>query len=101
MAIGRRAAYIGRMTQYTLAQAETRLSELMDRALNGEGVVITRGKASVELKVVAQETTPAKPKRRSTKEEELGFLRFVRAIPKHVRRAAEAEVRAMRDEGEA
>jgi hypothetical protein len=73
----------------------------MDRALNGEGVVITRGKASVELKVVALEKKPPKPKRKSTAEDEAAFLRFARSIPEHVRRAAEAEVRAMRDEGEA
>lgn len=89
------------MARYTLAQAETRLSELMDRALNGEGVVITRGKARVELTVVAPEKRQPKPQRRSTTEDEAAFLRFARSIPEHVRRAAEAEVRAMRDEGEA
>jgi len=100
MAIERRADYSARMTRYTLAQAETRLSELMDRALNGEGVVITRGKASVELKVVTPEKTPAKPKRRWTKEEEIEWLRAVRARFTPAKTDAVTLIRQMRDEGE-
>jgi antitoxin (DNA-binding transcriptional repressor) of toxin-antitoxin stability system len=86
------------MTRYTLAQAETRLSELIDRALDGEGVVITRGKAIVELKVVASEKKPAKPKRWRTKEEELEWLRAVRAQLTPAKTDAATLVRQMRDE---
>ncbi|HEX3884537.1 MAG TPA: hypothetical protein VHW66_17915 [Stellaceae bacterium] len=86
------------MTRYTLAQAETRLSELMDRALNGEGVVITRGKASVELKVVPAESMPETPKRRWTKEEELEWLRAHRARLTPAKTDAATLVRQMRDE---
>lgn len=88
------------MTQYTLAQAEMRLSELMDRALNGEGVVITRGKASVELKAVPADKTPKRPKRRWTREEELEWLRGVRAQLTPAKTDAVTLVRQMREEGE-
>jgi antitoxin (DNA-binding transcriptional repressor) of toxin-antitoxin stability system len=100
MAIERRADYIARMTRYTLAQAETQLSELMDRALNGEDVVITRGKANVELKAVPAENKPAKPKRRWTKEEELEWLRALRAQLTPAKTDAVTLVRQMREEGE-
>jgi prevent-host-death family protein len=39
------------MSSYSVAEAKNKLSELIDRALDGEGVVITRhGKPVVELK---------------------------------------------------
>ncbi|MGD9815031.1 MAG: type II toxin-antitoxin system Phd/YefM family antitoxin [Hyphomonadaceae bacterium] len=42
------------MTTYSVAEAKNSLSELIDRALRGEGVVITRhGAAVVELRPVA------------------------------------------------
>lgn len=42
------------MTDYSVAEAKAKLSELIDRAEKGEGVVITRhGKPVVELKRVA------------------------------------------------
>jgi len=41
------------MTDYSVAEAKAKLSELIDRAERGEGVVITKhGKAVVELKPV-------------------------------------------------
>ncbi|MCB1503294.1 MAG: type II toxin-antitoxin system Phd/YefM family antitoxin [Bauldia sp.] len=41
------------MTTYSVAEAKNRLSELIDRALAGEGVTITRrGRPVVELKPV-------------------------------------------------
>ncbi len=47
------------MTTYSVADAKNNLSELIDRALKGEGVVITRhGAPVVELKPV---TAPARP----------------------------------------
>jgi antitoxin (DNA-binding transcriptional repressor) of toxin-antitoxin stability system len=96
MAIGRRAAYIGRMTRYTLAQAETRLSELMDRALNGEGVVITRGKASVELKVVTQKKKSPRP--RPMTEADWEWLRARRDQLPMMKEDAGMFVSRMRDE---
>jgi prevent-host-death family protein len=52
------------MSTHTVAEAEGHLSELIDRALQGEGVVITRhGKPVVELKPVPP---PPKPPRRMT-----------------------------------
>lgn len=42
------------MTDYSVAEAKAKLSELIDRAEKGEGVVITRhGKPVVEIKPVA------------------------------------------------
>jgi antitoxin (DNA-binding transcriptional repressor) of toxin-antitoxin stability system len=47
------------MTSYSVAEAKNSLSELIDRALKGEGVVITRhGKPVVEFKPVPP---PAEP----------------------------------------
>lgn len=47
------------MSTYSVADAKNNLSDLIDRALKGEGVVITRhGAPVVELKPV---TAPARP----------------------------------------
>ena len=47
------------MTTYSVADARNSLSELIDRALKGEGVVITRhGKPVVELKPVEGTARP-------------------------------------------
>jgi prevent-host-death family protein len=47
------------MGTHSVAEARNRLSELIDRALKGEGVVITRhGRPVVELKPVAKEPAP-------------------------------------------
>ena len=43
------------MTTYTVAEAKNKLSQLINRALKGEGVVITRhGQPVIELKPVAR-----------------------------------------------
>jgi antitoxin (DNA-binding transcriptional repressor) of toxin-antitoxin stability system len=43
------------MSEHTIAEAESRLSDLIDRALAGEGVVITcDGHPAVELRPVAK-----------------------------------------------
>lgn len=89
--------YIGHMVRYTLAQAEARLPELFNRVLSGEGVVITRGKAAVELKAVSTEGEEAKA-RRSKTESQGEFLAMLRAIPAEAREAAGEEVSKMRDE---
>jgi prevent-host-death family protein len=47
------------MSSHSVAEAKNRLSELIDRALEGEGVVITRhGRPVVELRPVAEPTRP-------------------------------------------
>jgi prevent-host-death family protein len=47
------------MSTYSVAEAKNQLSELIDRALKGEGVVITRhGRPVVELKPMEE---PARP----------------------------------------
>ncbi len=47
------------MANHSVAEAKNHLSELIDRALNGEGVTITRhGRPVVELKPVVQEGRP-------------------------------------------
>ncbi len=47
------------MSTYSVAEAKSRLSELIERAMGGEPVVITRhGRPVVELKAVAQQGRP-------------------------------------------
>jgi len=55
------------MSQHSVAEAKNRLSELIDRAVGGEGVVITRhGRPVVELK-------PVRPTARPVRAEELNW----------------------------
>ncbi len=50
------------MTQYSVAEAKAKLSDLIDRAERGEGVVITRhGRPVVEIKALAQTSRPVTP----------------------------------------
>ena len=50
------------MSTYSVADAKNRLPELIDRALDGEGVVITRrGQPVVELKPVSEPARPVSP----------------------------------------
>jgi prevent-host-death family protein len=47
------------MSEYSVAEAKAKLSELIDRAEKGEGVVITRhGKPVVEMRPVAPAPRP-------------------------------------------
>jgi prevent-host-death family protein len=47
------------MAEYSVADAKARLSELLERAEKGEGVVITRhGKPVAELRAVARKPGP-------------------------------------------
>lgn len=47
------------MTTYSVAEAKNNLSELIDRALNGEGVTITRhGKPVIEFRPVPMPVGP-------------------------------------------
>jgi prevent-host-death family protein len=91
------------MSTHSIDEAETRLSELIERALAGEGVVITRdGEPVVELKPVAGklEAKATGPKRRWTKEEELEWLRAHRARLTPAKIDSVTLIRQMRDEGE-
>jgi prevent-host-death family protein len=50
------------MSNYSVAETKNQLSELIDRALRGEGVVITRhGHPVVELKSISQAIAPVSP----------------------------------------
>jgi prevent-host-death family protein len=56
------------MSTHDVAEAETHLSELIDRALTGEAVVITRdGRPVAEIR-------PVKAPKRPTREEKLAWL---------------------------
>lgn len=83
------------MTNYSVAEARNNLSDLIDRALKGEGVVITRhGKPVVEFKAIG---VPAGPVR----DEDIGWLARNRVRP--ARALAEDSgtlVSRLRDEGE-
>lgn len=82
------------MSTYTVAEAKNKLSELINRAIKGEGVVITRhGHPVVELK-------PLRPVSRLTTEADREWLRALRALPAKIKADAAAEVRRMREEGE-
>jgi len=81
------------MTTYSVAEAKNNLSELIDRALRGEGVVITRhGAAMVELRPVVGQI-------RTVAQADLDWLATNRLQP--ARRSAQAGgdlVSGMRDE---
>jgi len=82
------------MSTHSVVEARNQLSRLIDRALKGEGVVITRrGKPVVELKPVRAEATPVD-------EADIEWLRAHRARLPPSRTDAATEVRRMRDEGE-
>jgi prevent-host-death family protein len=52
-------AILPRMGTHSVAEAKNQLSELIDRALKGEGVVITRhGRPVVELKPIGPKAAP-------------------------------------------
>lgn len=82
------------MSTHSVAEAKNRLPELIDRALEGEGVVITRhGRPVVELRPI-----PA-PARRVT-EADLDWLASRRIGRTRPRKDAGKLLREMRDEGE-
>ena len=82
------------MGKHSVAEARNRLSELIDRALGGEGVVITRhGTPVVELKPVQ------KPPRPVT-QADIDWLRANRAPRLAKTTDAVTLVRDMRDESD-
>jgi prevent-host-death family protein len=80
------------MSTYSVAEAKNRLPELIDRALKGEEVVITRhGRSVVELKPVR---APARP----VSAEDLNWLKARRVELKNPKEDAGTLVSRMRDE---
>jgi len=83
------------MSTHSVAEARNQLSKLIDRALKGEGIVITRrGRPVVELKPVP--AAPAKPRR--VTEAGLELLRAHRAQLPPSKVDAGTFVSQMRDE---
>jgi len=82
------------MGKHSIVEAKNRLSQLIDRALKGEDVVITRhGRAVVELKPISPAAEPITP-------DAIAWLdqrRVGRRVP---RDDAATLVRRMRDEWE-
>ncbi|HEY1258936.1 MAG TPA: type II toxin-antitoxin system Phd/YefM family antitoxin [Stellaceae bacterium] len=82
------------MSTHSVAEARNRLSKLIDRALAGEGIVITRrGEPVVELK-------PLRPAPRPITEADIEWLRARLAGRALAKTDAATLVREMRDEGE-
>ena len=80
------------MGKHSVAEAKNSLSELIDRALGGEGVVITRhGHPVVELKPIAKTAKPITPAT-------LDWLKQRRVGRRMPRESAVAAVRRLRDE---
>ena len=82
------------MSMHSVAEAKNKLSKLIDRALDGEGVVITRrGQPVVELKAVRSRPRPIT-------EADLDWLRARRALLTPCQTDAATLIREMREEGE-
>ena len=82
------------MSIYSVAEAKNQLSKLIDRALNGEGVVISRrGEPVVELK-------PVRPAPPPITEADIQWLRARRIGRTPAKTDAGTLIRQMRDEGE-
>ena len=82
------------MSTHSVAEAKNQLSKLIDRALKGEGVVITRrGQPVVELR-------PVHPPPRPVTDADLDWLRAQRAKLPLSKVDAATLIRQMRDEGE-
>jgi prevent-host-death family protein len=80
------------MGTHSVAEAKNRLPELIDRALKGEGVVITRhGRPVVELRPIPEPARPVSPA-------DLDWLAARRVKVRGVKKNAAELVSAMRDE---
>lgn len=80
------------MSTYSVAEAKNKLSELIDRALGGEGIVITRhGQPVIQFK-------PIKPSPRPMTDADFERLRRHRARLKPAKTDAVTLVRQMRDD---
>jgi prevent-host-death family protein len=90
------------VSSHTISEAKDQLAELIDRAIAGEGVVITRGgKPVVEMRVVPAQAPPPPVRTAKETEEMLAFLRKDRPTPRNPKLDVTALVRALREEGEA
>jgi prevent-host-death family protein len=91
---GDQMAILRNMSTHSVAQARNHLSELIDRALEGEGVVITRhGRPVVELRPVGEAIAPVSPG-------DLDWL-AARRVGRAVARSDAGELLSgLRDEGE-
>ena len=82
------------MSTHTVAEAKDQLSKLIERALHGETVVITRrGHPVVELK-------PVRPLPGPITDADLDWLRSRRALLTPAKTDAATLIREMRDESE-
>lgn len=88
------------MGKHSIAEAEGRLAELIDRALAGEEVVITRDGAEVAEIKPMPEPLKTKPKPAPMTEETLDWLRERRAGRKISQIDAGTLLSQMRDEEE-
>jgi len=80
------------MSTHSVAEAKNQLSKLIDRALNGAGIVITRrGEPVIEFK-------PVRPPPRPVTEADIEWLRARRVGRKIARTDAGTLLRRMRDE---
>jgi prevent-host-death family protein len=79
------------MSTHSVADAKNQLSKLIDRALGGEAIVITRrGQPVIELK-------PVRPPPRPMAKEDLDGLRARRANPERARTDAGTLLRELPD----
>lgn len=82
------------MSEHSVAEAKNHLSELINRALRGEGVVITRhGRPVVELRPVQSSRRP------TMTEADLEWMRERRAKRTSATTDTVTLIRQMRDEG--
>lgn len=82
------------MSSHSVSEARSRLPELIDRALRGEGVTITRrGVPVVELR-------PVRPRARAVTREDLDWLAARRVGVRRTEADAGALVSQLRDEDE-
>jgi prevent-host-death family protein len=89
------------MSSHTISEAKDNLADLIDRAIAGEGVVITRdGTPVAELRPVAGAAPAPEYRTKEETEEMLAFLRKGRPTPRNPKLDATALIRAMREEGE-
>lgn len=80
------------MGEHSVAEAKNKLSELINRALDGEGVVITRhGRPVVELRPVQRAAKPITP-------EAIEWLKKHRVGRRTPREDSVTAVRKIRDE---
>jgi prevent-host-death family protein len=85
-------AYSFIMTKHSVAEAKNRLSELIDLALEGEGVIITRGgRPVVQLTPISEAPKPITP-------DAIDWLKQRRVGRRMPREDAVATVRRIRDE---